>query len=116
TRLPNRAGTITPVEGSVAVILDDGGYFAGFVWVFRDISARLRVEEERRRSEEQLRELQKMKAVSRLAGGVAHDFNNLLTIILGNASWVLADLPETDAFRDNLVAIETAALRAAQAV
>ncbi len=52
----------------------------GFV---KDVSDKVRAEEERQRLSAQLRQAEKMQAVGHLAGGIAHDFNNILGAILG---------------------------------
>jgi nitrogen-specific signal transduction histidine kinase/CheY-like chemotaxis protein len=67
---------------------------------------------ERRQLEEQLRQLQKMEAIGRLAGGIAHDLNNALTTIGGYAELVLGAVEVGHPARPDVEEIRRAAERA----
>jgi signal transduction histidine kinase/CheY-like chemotaxis protein len=90
------------------------GRIVGRVFSFRDVTARLRAEEERRTLERQMLHVQKLESLGVLAGGIAHDFNNLLVSVLGNAGLALAELEPASPARARLTDIEVAAQRAAE--
>jgi two-component system, cell cycle sensor histidine kinase and response regulator CckA len=68
---------------------------------------------ERRELEQQLRQMQKIEAVGRLAGGVAHDFNNILMAISSYAELLQIRIKQNDAGRKYLDEIGRAVDRAA---
>jgi PAS domain S-box-containing protein len=69
-------GTTFPMDLSVGEARQEGR--SVFVGIIHDLS-------ERKRTEEQLVQAQKMETIGQLSGGIAHDFNNLLTVIIGNS-------------------------------
>jgi len=70
---------------------------------------------ERKRAEEELRQVQKLESLGRLSGGIAHDFNNLLNIVSAYSALLARD-EEDSRKKDHLAAINKAVDRGAALV
>ncbi len=101
-------GTERTLQGRGEIAVNERGEPVKMFGTVQDISETIRAEEALRRSEEQLRQAQKMEAVGRLAGGVAHDFNNLLTVINGYCGLSLLKMKPRDPLRKNAEEIQRA--------
>ncbi len=111
TQLVRKSGEIRDALISAEVIDIAGEKY--MLSLAHDITERKRVEEERKKLEEQLFQAQKMESVGRLAGGVAHDFNNMLSVIIGRAEMALQEDVSNDKLQHNIREILKAGLRSA---
>ena len=84
-----------------------------FAAIFTDITERIKVEEERRRLEEQVLQSQKLESLGVLAGGIAHDFNNILMAVLGHCELALRRVSPESPATPNLEQIKGSASKAA---
>jgi PAS domain S-box-containing protein len=102
-------GSEFPVEIWTSVVRDESGMPVALVGIARDIT-------ERKRFEDQMRQMQKMESIGTLAGGIAHDFNNILGIILGHTT-MLSHAPGDPArVKSRAEAIDVAVQRGADLV
>lgn len=79
-----------------------------------EIEEKVRVQEELRGKDEQLRRSQKLQSIGTLAGGVAHEFNNLLQAIGGYTHYAMEDLGSADQRYQDLEQVLIATKRASE--
>ncbi|GMV67429.1 MAG: hypothetical protein AMXMBFR75_32190 [Candidatus Hinthialibacteria bacterium] len=81
--------------------------------IFRDISDRKELEEERKTTEEQIQHARRLESLITMAGGIAHDFNNLLQAIIGHVEMIRMSLTEASPIKEDVERIHQAAWQAA---
>jgi C4-dicarboxylate-specific signal transduction histidine kinase len=105
-QLSAKDGRHIVVEINDEIFLSDGQP-KGAQGIARDITERELAEEALRRSEEKLRQGQKLESIGRLAGGITHDFNNILSAILGYAELSSHDLERNHPVQPNIEQINS---------
>jgi two-component system cell cycle sensor histidine kinase/response regulator CckA len=93
-----------PIEASISQAGSSSAKL--YTVILRDISVR-------KRTEDQLRQAQKMEAVGNLAGGIAHEFNNYLAIIMGYTELLERETAGNESLRLSLSEIRDASQRVA---
>ena len=105
TSFRRRNGTLVPVR--ITGLLNREGSGSGLLSAYvEDLTQQSALEQ-------QVRQVQKLEAVGRLAGGMAHDFNNILLVIKLSTDMLLAQVTPDSICSKPLLQISQAADRAA---
>lgn len=86
------------------------------VCVIRDISERVRAEEEKLTLQNKLAVASKLNALGLMAGSIAHDLNNILTGIVSYPDLLLLQMNESDKYYTQIQKMQEAGKRAAAVV
>ncbi len=107
TRHLTREGALIPVEVSLTSITYSGETL--ILSIARDMT-------ERKLMDDQIRQSQKMEAMTTLTAGIAHNFNNILSVIVGCTELAVARLPKDNQAVRLLKKVEDASARAKEIV
>jgi two-component system cell cycle sensor histidine kinase/response regulator CckA len=86
------------------------------VCAMRDISDRVKAEEDKLLLQLKLAKAQKLRALGLMAGSVAHDLNNILTGVVSYPDLLLSQMTESDRYYPSIKKIQESGKRAAAVV
>ncbi|MEE4239934.1 MAG: response regulator [Desulfopila sp.] len=86
------------------------------VMIMRDISNRVRSEQEKLHFQEKLAQASKLNALGLMAGSVAHDLNNILTAVVSYPDLLLAQMDRSDRYYNEIKKIQEAGKQAVSVV
>jgi len=115
-RVLHKSGEERCIEDTGVALPGENGRSVRVIGAMKDVTARIRLEEERRRLEHEMQHSQRLESLGVLAGGIAHDFNNILAGIIGLTDLAIRDLPAKSRPRGDLVEALQAAHRAKELV
>jgi len=105
-RFRHAGGEYALVEDNALIMRSSEGIELRMLGTLSDVTVR-------RRTEELLRQSQRLEALGRLGGGVAHDLNNMLTTIIGYTEILDRSLAQDDERRQHTTQVLGAAHRSA---
>ncbi|GAB6095913.1 hypothetical protein JCM14469_21660 [Desulfatiferula olefinivorans] len=112
----SKDGSTLFCEIKSSFIVNEDGVPTGIMGVTRNITDRMKAQQEKDALERQLDRSRKMESLGLLAGGVAHDLNNVLSGIVSYPEILLLDLPEDSPLYRPISLIRDSGLKAAAIV
>lgn len=91
-RVRHATGGYRHVEDLGIVVPDESGTPHRLLGYIRDITERVRAEQEEQLMEQEIQHSKRLESLGVLAGGIAHDFNNILAAIIGLTDMSLQEL------------------------
>jgi signal transduction histidine kinase/ActR/RegA family two-component response regulator len=90
-----RKGKYSWYELGLSPMHDSTGIFLGRVLLIRDVTGRIKAEEEKQEIERKANLASRLSTVGQMAAGICHEINNPLTAVVGYSDLLIAqDLPE----------------------
>lgn len=95
-KMVHKNGSLVILEINGVPVFNKKGDFLGYRGICRDITERVKAEEEKISAQKVAGEEAKHALIGRVAGKLAHDFNNILGIIMGNTELALLDCKDEE--------------------